>query len=110
MNFIKIKPLSVNKCWQGRRFKTKDYLNYEILVSHNLPKSLEIPQGDLRLTVEVGMSNSLSDLDNMIKPFQDILQKKYGFNDKAIHELIMRKEKVKKGDEFISFQIESLNQ
>jgi len=26
---INIKPLSVNDCWQGRRFKTKEYKAYE---------------------------------------------------------------------------------
>jgi len=104
---IKIKPLSVNKCWQGKRFKTKEYKNYELLVLHLLPV-LSVPHGNLRLIIQVGMSNSLSDLDNVIKPFQDILQKKYSFNDKAIHELIMKKEKVGKGEEFINFEIEKI--
>jgi len=105
---LKIKPLSVNECWQGRRKKSRDYKSYEILVNHLLPAKLEIPQGNLRLIVDVGFSSSSSDLDNVIKPFQDILQKKYGFNDKAIHELIMRKEKVGKGEEFINFEIEKI--
>ena len=26
---IEIKPLSVNECWQGKRFKTKAYTAYE---------------------------------------------------------------------------------
>jgi hypothetical protein len=25
---IKIKPLSINKAWKGRRFKTKEHVNY----------------------------------------------------------------------------------
>ena len=76
---LKIKPLSVNECWQGRRKKSRDYKSYEILVNHLLPAKLEIPQGNLRLIVDVGFSSSSSDLDNVIKPFQDILQKKFFF-------------------------------
>ena len=28
MIHLEIKPLSVNECWQGKRFKTKAYLKY----------------------------------------------------------------------------------
>lgn len=72
-----------------------------------LPK-LKIPAGELELNIEVGMSNSQSDLDNICKPFQDILQKKYGFNDNRIYKLVMQKIKVKKGEEYISFEIKTI--
>ena len=26
---LDIKPLSVNRCWKGKRFKTKEYKRYE---------------------------------------------------------------------------------
>ena len=35
---IEIKPLSINKCFQGRRFKTNDYKNYEKELLLKLPK------------------------------------------------------------------------
>lgn len=101
---ISIKPLSVNKCWQGRRFKTPDYSAYETELMYVLPK-LKIPSGKLLLDLTVGFSNKASDIDNFIKPFLDILQKKYKFNDKMIYALIVNKQDVKKGEEFIHFEI-----
>jgi len=100
---IQIKPLSVNECWQGRRFKTKAYKDYENWVMLLLPK-LEIPEGNLNLTIEYGLSNVTSDIDNPTKPFLDILQKKYGFNDSRIYSLNLKKIKVPKGQEFIKFE------
>jgi len=34
----KIKLLSVNECWQGRRFKTSAYKDYEKILMYTLPK------------------------------------------------------------------------
>jgi Holliday junction resolvase RusA-like endonuclease len=104
---IKIKPLSVNQCWQGKRFKTKEYLTYEKTLLTLLPK-IELPKPPLRVIIDFGVSNAGSDWDNPIKPFVDILQKKYGFNDKDIFEGVVKKSKVKKGEEYINFKIESL--
>ena len=50
----------------------------------------------------------MSDVDNGAKPFIDILQKKYGFNDNQIYELHLYKEIVDKGNEFIDFSIQTL--
>lgn len=108
MNRIEIKPISVNDCWQGRRFKTQEYGIYEKEVSYLLPR-LKVPPGRLLLRLTVGFSNKASDLDNMVKPFVDILQKKYGFNDKQIYGMDLWKEDVKKGEEFIEFEISALD-
>lgn len=99
---IEIKPLSVNRCWQGRRFKTKDYKAYETELLLKLPK-IEVSEGDKRLDITVGLSNSNQDLDNIAKPFIDVLQKRYGFNDREIKVLCLQKIKVKKGEEFVEF-------
>lgn len=99
-----IKPLSVNKAWQGKRFKTKDYLQYEKHVLLLLPK-LIIPDGKLLLEITFGVSNKASDIDNPIKPFLDILQKKYNFDDKQVYKLIVNKEITAKNQEFIKFKI-----
>ena len=96
---IEIKPLSVNKCWQGRRFKTQDYKSYESTLMLLLPK-LSVPSGKLRIDVIFYFKNSLSDIDNPLKPFLDILQKKYGFNDRDIYELNVKKELGYNGIEF----------
>ncbi len=108
MTKVNIKPLSVNQCWQGKRFKNATYKAYEATTLVLLPKAVEVPSGALRLTLTAGLSNKQADIDNVAKPFIDILQKKYGFNDCQIYQLSMIKEIVKKGQEFISFQIECI--
>jgi len=100
---IKVKPLSVNNAWQGKRFKTQDYKSYEQELFYLLPSKINIPAKDIVLSITFGISKN-SDIDNPIKPFLDILQKKYNFNDKNISKLILTKTEVKKGEEFISFE------
>ena len=101
----KIKPLSINACWRGRRFKTPEYKSYEKELLYTLPQ-LTVPKNTpLRLKLEVGFSNNGSDLSNTLKAFEDILQKKYGFNDKWIYEINMIKKITEKGSEYISFSI-----
>lgn len=104
---IDIKPMSVNKAWQGKRFKTEDYKVYERNCLLLLPK-LTIPSDNLRLSIVFGVSNKANDIDNGLKPLIDILQKKYDFNDSRIYELNVRKELTKKGSEFILFEIEGI--
>lgn len=105
---IDIKPLSVNACWAGRRFKTQEYKQYEKDMFLLLPK-IKIPKPPYKVYYEFGFSSGASDLDNPIKPLQDILQKKYGFNDKHIHEMIAKRVKVKKGQEYLVFNIVTLH-
>ena len=76
---IDIKPLSVNKCWKGRRFKTDEYKKYEKDVRFLLG-SLKIPNPPYKVFYTFGFSSASSDIDNPVKPFQDILSKEYGFN------------------------------
>lgn len=104
---IEIKPLSVNECWQGKRFKTEAYKNYEKAVLLMLKASL-IPPAPYHIYFEFGMSNVLSDWDNPVKPLQDILQKKYRFNDKDIMSANVLKIKVDKGKEYFKFSIKSI--
>lgn len=101
---LDIKPLSVNDVWQGRRFKTSAYKTYERNILTML-RPMVIPDGDLEIKLKWGFSSSASDWDNPIKPFQDCLQKKYGFNDNRIKRATVECEKVKKGCEFIEFSI-----
>ena len=75
-------------------------------MAYSLP-SIKIPQGKLILIVIWGASSKASDTDNILKPFIDILQKKYNFNDKMIYKIEVEKMEVKKGEEFISFDLQS---
>ena len=106
---IDIKPLSVNDAWKGRRFKTDEYKAYERSVLLLL-RPLKIPDGLLEIHLEWGFSSNGSDYDNPIKPFQDCLQKKYGFNDNKIKRALIEIVKVKKGEEYIKFKIKELEQ
>lgn len=102
---IKIKPISVNVVWQGRRWKTPAYKKYEEDVLGLLPEDLQIPDGPLQLFLTFGMSSKQSDWDNPIKPFQDVLQKKYNFNDNRVYHAIIWKKIVPKGEEYIQFEL-----
>lgn len=106
MNFkLDVKPLSVNQCWQGRRYKTKIYKEYEKNMLMLLPNIQLEFKNNLRICITFAFSNSTSDIDNPLKPMLDILQKKYLFNDRAVYELNVKKEVVKKGKEFINIKI-----
>ncbi len=104
---ISIKPLSVNGAWKGRRFKSDEYKQYERDILMILPR-FEVPVGRLSLYLEFGFSSRGADFDNPIKPFTDCLQKKYGFNDNKVFEAHIKKVIVKKGEEYIKFEIKEL--
>ena len=102
------KPLSINEAWQGKRFKTPAYKAYEEAMLLLMPKGKVDPEQMLRVEFFFGFSNKASDLDNPVKLLMDIAQKKYGFNDKNVFELNVRKCIVKKGEEFIQMGIYKL--
>ncbi len=105
MSKVSIKPLSVNKCWQGRRFKTPLYKTWEESLLYTLPPKIDTLENELEIYLEFGFSTKTSDIDNPVKPFLDVLQKKYGFNDRQVYKLVVEKKIVKKGEEYIKFDI-----
>ena len=104
---LSIKPLSANEAFRGRKFRTKKYDAYIATLMLILPK-LSLPNPPYSINLVVGYSNILSDIDNCLKPFIDCLQKKYLFNDRDIYKLSIEKKIIKKGKEFINFEIKSL--
>jgi len=104
---LPIKPLSVNDAWKGRRFRSDVYKKYQRDIALLL-RPMDIPEGLLQIHITWGFSSNGSDYDNPIKPFQDCLQKKYGFNDNRLKRAIIDVEKVPKGSEFIDFEIREL--
>jgi Holliday junction resolvase RusA-like endonuclease len=105
---INDKPLSINEAFQGRRFKTPAYKEYESSMLLMMPKAKIETDQMLRVEFFFGFSNAASDLDNPVKLLMDIAQKKYGFNDKMVYEMNVRKCIVKKGEEFIHMGIYNL--
>lgn len=100
-----IKPLSSNKAYKGRKFRTYDYNKYRKQLLAALPSNVKIPEGELILQLNVYYSNRASDITNCLKPFEDILQEKYGFNDNRIYHTWLQKIIVPKGEEGILFKI-----
>lgn len=101
---VNIKPLSVNSAWIGRRWPTKEYSAWTKEACLKIPK-IKIPEGELELNLIFGVSNRAADIDNPQKTFIDALQKRLGFDDKRIYRLTAEKVIVKKGEEFIQFNI-----
>lgn len=105
---LDIKPLSINKAYYGKLVKTTELRKYINDVGFLLPK-IKIPEPPYKLYIEWGFSSKGSDWDNPIKPFQDCLADKYGFNDNQVYDIHIVKKIVKKGQEYIKFKIKSLN-
>jgi Holliday junction resolvase RusA-like endonuclease len=104
MEQIQIVPLSVNKCYRGRRFATKELLAYKTELAYRLPK-MTIPKGKLSVRYIFGVSSKRADADNLVKCLQDSLAKKYGFDDRMIYEITVEKVDVPKGKEYVAFEI-----
>jgi Holliday junction resolvase RusA-like endonuclease len=107
MHRINIKPLSVNEAYKGRRFASNSLKAYKKALSLLLPKII-VPSSNLRVFYRFGVSSHASDADNCVKALQDCLAEQYGFNDKKIYFLEIEKVDVKKGAEFVEFEIASL--
>jgi len=102
------KPLSVNDAWKGKRYKTDEYKLYQTKLLWLLPKKIDIPDPPFEIYFKFGFSSTLSDWDNPVKPLQDILSKKYGFNDKLIRRGIVDTEIVPIGKEYFEFELKTL--
>lgn len=104
---LNIKPISVNSCWQGRRFSTPLYKEFQLHMARILP-NIKLGLPPYKVCIEFGLSSKLADLDNGVKPLLDCMVKKYDFDDRDIYELNLRKVIVSKGEEYIRFKIENL--
>ena len=107
---IKQKPLSVNECWQGQRFRTPIYKCFSkkvpVLVNILRPKPIRPPEKTPLWThYRWGVSNMMADTDNPTKPFQDVLFKNWRMKDHHIRFMILEKVKTKKGEEYIEFAV-----
>lgn len=94
---IDIKPLSANKIWQGRRYKTYEYQKYEKKFLSLLPEKEQIDgKVGINLTFFLHYPQRC-DIDNFFKAVLDILQKrKYIKDDRNIYYLEGHKIKTSK--------------
>lgn len=102
---IDYKPLSINAAYTGERYKTEAYKHYKKAVTLMLKKH-PLPAPPFKITLICGQSNMGADFDNPVKPFCDVLAKKFGFNDKIIYSGYIEKVEVEKGKEFIMYKLE----
>lgn len=106
MNRINIKPMTINRAWKGRRFKTDEYRSWRTEMFYTLPK-IEVPDPPFKVSFEFGFSTKNSDIDNPVKCCLDAIQDKYRINDRDVYRLEVEKKMVKKGGEYIKFKIEN---
>src|ERR1017187_681813 len=55
-----IKPMSVNDCWKGQRFKTDEYKYYEFVLVNSLP-DIKLPPPPYKIHFKFGFSSVASD-------------------------------------------------
>ena len=102
---IPIKPLSVNEAYRGRRFASAKLKQFKKDIWGFIPNYNGYVLRKIGVRYTFGVSSKNSDGDNCIKAFQDILAEKWRFNDKQIYEWYVKKVLVKKGEEFIDFEV-----
>jgi len=74
MQKVDIKPMTANKCWQGRRFKTVKYKDWRDQVGYLIKNDKKFTGGKYELLIHVYTKySSTSDVDNFIKPIMDCL-------------------------------------
>ena len=99
---IPLKPLSTNDAWSGKRYKTKEYKDFEQILLILLRKMKPvIPEGPVGFDLRVGISARF-DADNTIKTLLDTIEKYCNhFNDNSVFDIHVRKVLVPAGDEYM---------
>lgn len=111
MIIIPVKPISTNKLFQGRRFKTKEYdafINAALYFAPRVP----MIKGKVFLRCDFYVKNLLaSDLDNFLKGTLDLIVKAgYIEDDRFIHKITARKFKAEGENERIELKIKPLTE
>jgi len=70
---VNISPISINKCWKGRRFKTYDYCVWREELGYII-RHQETITGWVNIDLEFHIKSfKATDTDNMVKPIMDSL-------------------------------------
>ena len=79
---LKIKPISINAAYQGRRFKTQECKEYEKQLCLLLPFSKSTMTGEIEIYFTFYLKNyKKTDISNLVKVTEDILVKRGYFED-----------------------------
>lgn len=111
MIIIPVKPISTNKLFQGRRFKTKDYDAFINAALYFAPK-VPMVKGNIVLKCDFFVKNvERSDLDNFLKGTLDLIVKAgYIEDDRFIYKINARKFKANDENERIELRIKPLTE
>ena len=106
---VPMKPVSTNRLYTGKRFKSPQAKQFEVAFRNYLllklpPSRLRLPEGDLTIHWRFGTSRKM-DVTNCLKLAEDVLAKHCGFNDNIVVGTSAVRVHVKTGGEFIAFQI-----
>ena len=95
---VRIKPLSINAAFQGRRFNTPAKKQYERALALLLATFREVEGPYYRVRYDFYLKNfAMTDWDNLVKPFQDCLVKSGIISDdRRIIEATVRKFRAEK--------------
>ncbi len=86
-----------------------EYVAFKKEIAADLRGDYGINKDDrYKLTVLVGYSSKLSDLDNCLKPLLDSMQLAMYFDDRQVFEINCMKVHVAKGDHFIMIRMETI--
>lgn len=102
---LRLKPLSVNKAYKGRKFRTPEHKLFKDK-AHILLKNLNLeplkPKQEFFVIYKFHISAN-SDWDNCVKTVQDAICEALKTDDRYISGAYVRKIRVKRGDERIEF-------
>lgn len=104
---LPLKPISVNRCWQGRRYLTDQARKFQrdaYVLIKSQTRGMKLPDGELSLRLRFGLSRDM-DTSNCIKLVEDAIAKAFSIDDRMFRGQLATKEKVKRGQEFIAFDI-----
>lgn len=89
---VPLEPFSVNKAFQGRRFKTKDCKHWEACFQQMLPRKGMV-KGKVSVCYRFFLKNhAMVDYDNLIKIMQDnIVKARYIEDDRKIYKAVVEK-------------------
>ena len=99
--YINIKPLSINLAFQGRRFKTQKYKDWQTEFLWKLKKKkIKKIEGEIGVNISWATKNAKrADIDNPIKQILDTLKDGGAIeDDRFIWEMRIRKYKLLKDD------------
>mgnify|MGYP003647873248 FL=1 len=106
-----LKALSANRMhYANAKRDTVEYKRYKLAVFNALKEHRFTVEKDdkYKLSLIVGYSSKLSDLDNCFKPLLDSMQRVLSFDDRQVFEIEALKEHTAKGDEFIMVRMETI--